>query len=506
MNQPLGAMLLDGGAVGNAESRKRGPKKRKSAKSAAEGTQRGTQSTQNGGRSPVESTERETQRETQREKSDGPGKLCHYNRLGKPLMRELLLCSSLILAHTEDLVRIHEDTETQEPVKQLISLVKEPRLMHYLLMELLDKVKFITRRTDKLSHSLPSQQGSCFPSLCRLDQNAAVLTLMPVLKSFRQHWVDLGEAAQRATEEPERMEMDDEESVSEADVQYYAESIMLLAQCLHELLRCEDLHTVAANRALLCQVLRCIAKYPEHLDTDYADPTVFAQAACDAFTFIEGHAAKHNQRNFAVASEFVPLLTQISVLASEYAQEDDMGRLLAGKERLSTRLSALAGLFLETPWGEIKKLNKDSLSRMLRVHVSQAKQPVAEMAVKLRAVQDFQASEKRNKLAGKCSKGSDRAEELGEAALPTLNSATLSIYIKTLMEEVPEQLSRISDRAVSKKATVTQSLDQMKTVIGFFKAMLSMTRVGGSIGAKLQVCLSLSLCLSVSLSLYAPDE
>ena len=54
----------------------------------------------------------------------------------------------------------------------------------------------------------------------------------------------------------------------------------------------------------------------------------------------------------------------MSLLASEYVEnEDEEGMLLTGKEKLSTRLSSLAGLFLETPWGEIKKLNNVRMSQ-----------------------------------------------------------------------------------------------------------------------------------------------
>lgn len=516
LNQPLGTMMSDGGAgVGRA---KRGApkKKKKTAKDDGSGGGGGGESTQSGsGASPTQpSTAGGRSAAAAADNSGGPRKLSHYHSLGKPLMREMLLCSSLMLAHTEDLVRIHEDTETQEPVQQVISLVKEPRLMHYVLVELLEKIKFITRKTDKAgspfgggggSGAGSSQQG-CFPGLCRLEQHTAVTTLMPVLKSLRQHLVDLGDAAAGtagaagaagADSEPDRISdivFDDEESVSEADAQYYSESIVLLAQCLHELLRCEDLHTVPENRALLCQVLRSLAKYPEHLQVDYADPHVFVQAAYDAFTVIERYAGQHNQKNFAVASEFVPLLNQINVLAHKHVEDEDEARsLLNGKAKLSTRLSVLAGLFLETPWGEIKKLNKDSLSRMLRVHLSEAKDPVQEMANKLSAVQNFQATEKRNKLArggggGGGDEGEGGAGERGEAMLPTLNSATLSTYIKTLMEEVPSQLSRLSERTVCRAAGVTpeESLEQLQQVVGFFKALLSMTRAGGSAGAKLQ--------------------
>ena len=372
LNQPLGAMLSEKkeGAGGGRTKKLPPAKKQKISKTVAlpkDGTGDDDDDEDGGDRDSIESGGGQTQgaQTTQRSKSDsgsgggGPRKLSHYNALAKPLMREMLLCSSLMLSHTGDMVRIHENTENQEEEQQVISLVKEARLMHYVLNELLEKVRLITKK-DKVSTfgGGGGASASHFPGLCRLDQKSAVTTLMPVLKSLRQHLVDLGAAAQScqpASPDEDGMQLDDEEPADKVTAQYTAESIVLLVQILHELLKCPELHTVAESRGLLCQVLRAMANYPENIPADFQDPHTFAQAAYDAFTFLEKYASKVSNKclkNFAVASEFIPLLNQISILASlQVAAADadilDGGSLTLGpKGKLSTRLSRLAGNFM----------------------------------------------------------------------------------------------------------------------------------------------------------------
>ena len=128
----------------------------------------------------------------------------------------------------------------------------------------------------------------------------------------------------------------------------------------------------------------------------------------------------------------------------------------------------------ETPWEEAKKLNKENLANMIRIHITEADDPVSEMDSKMQAVIAFQADAKKRKTAGMNEEGDDR----GEAMLPTLNSGTLSVYIKTLMEEVPVQLSRVASVHTSDgdNEEELEKLEQLKTIVGFFKGLLMMTR------------------------------
>ena len=451
LNQPLGAMLSEKDGAGAGRPKKLPPaKKQKVSKKASlpkDGTGDDDEDEGERSRDSIESGGGQTQGATQRAKSDGggggPRKLSHYNGIAKPLMREMLLCSSLMLAHTGDMVRIHENTENQEEEQQVISLVKEARLMHYVLNELLEKVRFIMKKDKVSAFGGGGGTASHFPGLCRLDQNSAVTTLLPVLKSLRQHLVDLGTAAQSCQPSDEDgMQLDDEEPADKVTAQYTAASIVLLVQVLHELLKCPEMHSVAANRGLLCQVLRAMANYPENIPVDFTDPHTFAQSAFDAFTFLEKYASQVSNKclkNFAVASEFIPLLNQISILANlPVAEADadvlDSGSLSVGpKGKLSTRLSRLAGNFLESPWEEVKKLNKDNLANMLRIHITEADDPVGEMDSKMQAVVAFQADAKKRKHAGMNEDGS----AVGEAVLPTLNSGTLSVCIVSMTKSHP---------------------------------------------------------------------
>ena len=95
-------------------------------------------------------------------KEDATRKLVHYNARAKPLMREMLLRASLMLEETEDMQVIHQDTETQEPVQQIISLIKEPRLMRYVLSELLGAIPAPLRQTGFSAQNVFSPKNGFF--------------------------------------------------------------------------------------------------------------------------------------------------------------------------------------------------------------------------------------------------------------------------------------------------------------------------------------------------------
>ena len=349
-------------------------------------------------------------------KEDATRKLVHYNARAKPLMREMLLRASLMLEETEDVQVIHQDTETQEPVQQVISLIKEPRLMRYVLSELLEKVSFITRKENSSPFG-GSRGANHFPGLSRIEQHDAIKTLEPALMSLRKHLVGLASA----TEGSGGIE---DEPLPEATCQLMAESITLLVQVVYELLRCAELQSVPAGRALLCKLLRSLANYGvATTEQDLSDSAVFAQACYDAFTFLEKMAKENNMKNFSVASEFVPLLNQVALLAKAHVAGPAEASHLAGHLGApGGRLADLAGLFLEMQWKDVKKLSKDKLADMVRICIAEADDPLQPMENKLEAVLAFQKHEKAAKLANTSCDGS--------SILPTLHSGTVSTYIK----------------------------------------------------------------------------
>eukprot|EP01047_Picozoa_sp_COSAG01_P070185 COSAG01_NODE_10572_length_2130_cov_2.862137_3_plen_150_part_01 len=142
--------------------------------------------------------------------------------------------------------RAHVDTQTQEVDQQIISLVSEPQIMHYLITDIYEKLTFLTKK-ERSSFLGSAAAVGINPVLSKLDVKSALTTLLPVLCVLRHHLEGVGNALKRTIAEQQDEQL---------GLHWSSESIVLILKCVALVLRCPDLQNTPDNRTLLCRILR----------------------------------------------------------------------------------------------------------------------------------------------------------------------------------------------------------------------------------------------------------
>ena len=280
---------------------------------------------------------------------DGIKKMPFFATQCKPLCRELLLSSASCML---------KGTESED---QVYSFVKDPQVMHYLMLDLLDKLSYVVKK-DR-SRPFGGHDSTMYPALAKMDIRAVVKIIMPILCTLKLHLEELGNALRETTHVDEDNDNDDDDDDDEEAEQkreqlpLWVASIITIGRCLQHLLECRELSDCSDGRAVLSAVLHAISDNGQ-TDSDDSnddnrrgstnctsraggDPRQFVNNCEAAFEFLHTYA-KDSVRIFPIAAQFMTLLNLVENLSMLHAADGFKPKL-----RLALSLSELAGFFLE---------------------------------------------------------------------------------------------------------------------------------------------------------------